>query len=66
MLNPNTVFTAIISDISALFAAFGGIFLSNRHSAKMENLRISQEKLKRNAERVGAAPMILLTLLSYV
>ncbi len=46
--NTTTVLTTLITVGGTLGGAFGGVFLTNRHTTKLEELRIEQDKLKRN------------------
>ena len=46
--NTTTIITSIITVIGTLGGAISGVLLSNRHTAKLEKLRIEQEKIKRN------------------
>jgi hypothetical protein len=53
--NTTTIIASIIAVLGTLGGAITGVILSNRHTAKMERLRIEQEKLKRNTEIIEEA-----------
>src|SRR5260370_21832602 len=48
--NTTTIIASVIAVLGTLGGAITGVVLSNRHTAKMEHLRIEQEKLRRNTE----------------
>jgi hypothetical protein len=47
--NTATIIASFIAVIGTLGGAITGVLLSNNHTSKMEQLRIEQEKAKRNA-----------------
>ncbi len=47
--NTSTIIASVIAVIGTLGGAIAGVLLSNRHTSKMEKLRIEQEKVKRDA-----------------
>src|SRR5258706_15887652 len=50
--NITTIITSSITVIGTLGGAISGVLLSNRHTAKLEKLKIEQEKIKRNNEAI--------------
>lgn len=48
--NTATIITAAITVFGTLGGALGGVVLTNRHTTKLEELKIAQEKLKRKIE----------------
>jgi hypothetical protein len=52
MLDPTlvSVLLGVLAVLGTLGGALGGTILANRHAMKLEELRIEQEKLKRNTE----------------
>ena len=61
MLNQNiaTIVASFIAVIGTLGGAITGVLLSNRHTSKMEQLRIEQEKAKRNTAIIEEVYMLL-------